>query len=435
MDSVASFVSEPATPRDLVRDEPDIFRVHSRAYTDGAIFDLEQRNIFARTWIFVAHESEIENSGDFKTSHIGMQPVIVSRDASGKVHVLLNRCRHRGAAVTRERKGNARGFTCPYHAWTYAIDGALTGITGQDDPGGYAPNFHKPEGLCHVARVENYRGFIFASLDPNIVPLREFLGNTVPQLIDRKLAQSPVGRIRISANPFVGVYDGNWKFQSENIVDGYHFMHTHQSFVQLQKKYGDTTGDFGIHKGGNPAEMRKNRLLGNAIGAPYGHGVTQKPAVGFDDFFTGPFAAYYSDLRAKHGADELRWVMGAGAGCVFPNFGMIHNQLRTWRPIAPNQTEVTIYPYALEGAPEDFNKGMLRSHERFYGPAGYGAVDDVEMFAVSQQGLSATAVGWLILERGMHNETPLPANEIEGMPSSETVHRAFWRAWRRLMSA
>src|SRR5690606_16276371 len=120
---------------------------------------------------------------------------------------------------------------------------------------------------------------------------------------------------------------------------------------------------------------------------------------------------------------------------IFPNFGIIHNQLRVWRPVSPNQTEVTVYPYALDGAPEGFNKGMLRSHERFYGPAGYGAVDDLEIFAVSQQGLSVTAMDWLILERGMHSEKPLSADEIEGMPSSETVHRAFWRAWRRLISA
>jgi phenylpropionate dioxygenase-like ring-hydroxylating dioxygenase large terminal subunit len=419
----------------LVKEGPVTFRVSGRAYADQAVFELEQTRIFQKTWIFVAHESELPEPGDFKTAYLGVQPVIVARADDGAIHVLANRCAHRGAAVCRERAGNTRSFVCPYHSWSYGLDGRLAGIPSRDDPSGYPPGFEQPEGLYRIPRVANYRGFVFACAEPDVIPIEEYLAGGAAQLIDRKLQQSPLGRIRISGQPFIAVYQGNWKFQSENIIDGYHFMHTHRAFVSLQGKYGDTTGDFGVHKGGNSAQMKRNRLLGNVLGSPHGHGVNQKPAVDFDELFEGPYASHYDSLRQRHGSEEMRWIVGAGAACIFPNFGLIHNQLRVWRPISPSQTEVTVYPYILEGAPEDFNQGLLRSHERFYGPAGYGAADDLEVFAMAQQGLCVSFNDWMVMERGMHTEKPMESGEIEGMPSSETVHRAFWRKWRDLMTA
>ena len=419
---------------EFVLEAPDAFRVNGRAYTSQAVFDLEQKRIFEKTWIYVAHESELQAPGDFKTAYLGSQPVIVVRDAAGAINVLSNRCAHRGVAVCRERAGHTRAFVCPYHSWSYDLTGKLTGIPGRDDAGGYAEGFQQPEGLFKLPSVANYRGFVFASASPDVVPIDAFLAGGAAQLIDRKLQQSPVGRIRVQGEPFIGVYQGNWKFQSENIVDGYHFMHTHRAFVSLQNKYGDTTGDFGVHKGGSTADMRRNRLSGNVLGSPYGHGINQKPAVGFDALFEGPYADYYASLTSRHGLEETEWIVGAGAACIFPNFGMIHNQLRVWRPLAPGLTEVTVFPYVLEDVPDSFNQGLMRSHERFYGPAGYGAADDIEVFAMAQQGLRASLDDWLIMERGMHAETRLDSGEIEGKPSSEMVHRAFWRRWRDLMA-
>ncbi|MBH1965012.1 MAG: Rieske 2Fe-2S domain-containing protein [Comamonadaceae bacterium] len=419
---------------ELIQEGPTTFRVSGRAYSDQRIFELEQERIFKKTWNFVAHESELTKPGDFKTAHIGTQPVIVTRGQDMAISVLLNRCVHRGAVVCRERSGNTRAFVCPYHAWTYATDGRLTGITGRDDPNGYGPDFVQPEGLQRVARVENYLGFIFACMDADVVPLEQYLAGGAAQVLQRKLQQSPVGKIRLTGKPFVGTYEGNWKFQAENIVDGYHFMYTHKAFVNLQQKFGDSTGDFGVHKGDNAAKMRLLRARGNVRGSRFGHGVNQKPAAEFETLFEGPHANYYNQLSEQYGRQELEWIAGVGVACIFPNFGIIHNQLRVWRPIGPAMTEVTVYPYALEGVSDDYNAGMLRSHERFYGPAGYGAVDDIEVFALNQQGLGATQNDWLILERGMHNEKPLENGEIEGLPSSETVHRAFWRSWREMMS-
>ena len=116
--------------------QPD--RIAPALYHDPALFEAELDRIFYRTWIWVAHDSELPRPGDFITTTIGRQPVIVVRDKTGEVNVLQNRCRHRGATVCEAHKGNAKGFTCPYHSWSYALDGTLRALPYGD---GY-------EGVC-----------------------------------------------------------------------------------------------------------------------------------------------------------------------------------------------------------------------------------------------------------------------------------------------
>ena len=243
----------------LVMKSPKKFRIHTRAYTDPAIFQAEMERIYTKTWVYVAHESQLRNPGDYVTAYMGLQPVIVSRDLEGKVHVLVNRCVHRGAVICRDGHGHGTEFNCPYHGWVYSLDGKLMAMSERREAGGYAEDFEAPAGLHHLPRVEIYRGFIFASFNPDVQPIEEHLGRA-RSVIDRKLDLSPVGEIEFISRPYVGRYQGNWKFQAENIVDEYHFMHTHKGFVQLQAKFGQTTGDFNVHKGGSAKSMRKVRF-------------------------------------------------------------------------------------------------------------------------------------------------------------------------------
>ncbi len=120
----------------LVVDAPHTFRVHTRAYNDPSVFQAEMKLIFERTWVFVAHTSELPIAGDYKTSYVGRQPVIVARDDNGHISVLVNRCMHRGAVLCREMHGNARQFECPYHGWVYQNDGKLIGLTHAREKGG-----------------------------------------------------------------------------------------------------------------------------------------------------------------------------------------------------------------------------------------------------------------------------------------------------------
>jgi benzoate/toluate 1,2-dioxygenase alpha subunit len=418
---------------DLVLEGPRTFRVRGEAYTSSGIYERECEQIFESIWICVGHESEIPQRGDFKTSYVGRQPVIVVRGDGGDVSVLLNRCVHRGSVVCRERAGNTTGFSCPYHGWSYSKDGTLVGIPMQHEAGGYADDFDAPSGLLRV-RSETYRGLIFATFNPAGPTLREHLGRAA-LFIDRRFNRSPQGLIELASDPYVVVYKGNWKFQAENIVDGYHFLFVHQGFAKLQGKYGDSTGDFGVHKGGSAAEMRKIRTAGVSFGCPQGHGLAETPAPDPDDLLSGEFGAYYRELLDVYGPDEFKWITGSGTSSIFPSLGIIHHQIRTWRPLAADLTEVTVYPFKLTGAPDAFNEGWLRSQERFYGPSGYGMTDDVEVFSLNQQGLQGTVLPWTILERGMHTEETGADGLIHGKPMGETQQRAFWRRWKQIMAS
>ncbi len=427
----------PQSPDDcgLVDDRRHVFRVHTSAYTDQQVFANEMKRIYQKNWVYVAHTSEIAKPGDFKTSYIGLQPVIVSRGDDGAVHVLLNRCVHRGTVVCRESRGTTVSFNCPYHGWSFAKDGKLVGIPMHKDDGGYSEHFVAPEGLFRVPRVESYRGLIFASFDEASPPLTDFLGKALP-FIDRKMNLSPVGEIEIVSDPYVVTFNGNWKFQSENIVDTYHFLFVHNAFARLQERYGDSTGDYGVHRGGSPAEMKKIRSKGIATGCVQGHGLAETPAgpAALDHLLNGPSRDYYQDLVRRHGATEVEWMLGNAASSIFPNVGLIHHQIRTWRPISPTSTEVSVYPFEIKGAPSEVNEGWLESQERFYGPSGYGMADDLEVFNMSQQGMEGSALEWLIFERALDTEKRGDSGEFQSSPMGETPQRAFWRAWKRAMS-
>jgi benzoate/toluate 1,2-dioxygenase alpha subunit len=420
-------------PAELVVEGHNTFRVHTSAYTDPAIFAQEMTRIFEATWIYLAHTSEIPNPGDFKTAYIGRQPVIVSRGDDGEVHVLVNRCVHRGTVVCREMRGNASGFVCPYHGWSYAKDGRLVGIPMQSDESGYSADVDLPTGLVPVPRVESYRGLVFGSLNPHVEPLLDHLGGA-RAFIDRKLNLSPVGEIAIVSDPYVVRFEANWKFQSENIVDTYHFLFVHNAFARLQEKYGDSTGDYGVHRGGSPAEMRKIRSKGVATGFPQGHGLAETPIADLGPYLNGSCAEYYRELVDRWSSTEVEWMLGNASSSLFPNVGLIHHQIRTWRPVSPTLTEVTVYPFEIKGAPDEVNEGWLRSQERFYGPSGYGMADDIEVFEMSQQGMEGSAVEWLLFERSLHTERLLAGGEYCSPPMGETPQRAFWRAWKRYMN-
>src|SRR5205823_1230154 len=155
---------------------------------DQDVFESEMRLIFGGTWVYVGHESEIAEAGDYKTTTIGLQPVIVSRGDDGEVRVLMNRCRHRGTTVCQEPRGNARFFRCAYHGWTYGNDGRLT---GQPFPGGYPKDFPRERfGLLRAPRVATYRGFIWASLISDGPSLEEHLG-PVTSFLDEFCDVSP----------------------------------------------------------------------------------------------------------------------------------------------------------------------------------------------------------------------------------------------------
>ncbi len=210
--------------------------VHRTLYTDPSIFDKEMVRVFGGTWTYVAHESQIPQRDNFVTTQLGVRPVIVSRDSRGEIHVLLNRCTHRGSTVCREPSGSAKRFQCPYHAWTFANDGRLESVPW---PKGYGSNFtYDAYRLGALPRVESYRQFIFATFNMDLPPLKEHLGPAT-EYLDAWLDRYPTGNVIVRSSAQKMMYRANWKLSYDNAADGYHPAFSHRSLLKVASRYGD----------------------------------------------------------------------------------------------------------------------------------------------------------------------------------------------------
>ena len=217
----AAVVDDPAT---------GAYRCRRDIFTDPELFELEMRHIWEGNWVYLAHESQIPNANDFLTGHIGSQPIVISRDRKGELQCFLNACSHRGAMVCRHKRGNKSTYTCPFHGWTFSNTGKL--LKAKDPEGaGYPEQFNKngSHDLTKVARFESYRGFLFGSLNADVLPLAEHLGEAA-KIIDMIVDQSPDG-LEVLRGGSTYVYDGNWKLQTENGADGYHVSSVHWNYA------------------------------------------------------------------------------------------------------------------------------------------------------------------------------------------------------------
>src|SRR5207247_4752467 len=184
--------------------EPD--RVHRAVYTYPQVFDLEMERLFGRAWLLLGHESQVPTPGDFFTTRMAREPVIVARHTAGSARALINRCAHRGTTVCDAPSGTTRQFVCPYHGWTYGTDGALAVVPFAE---GYDPPAagRRDLGVARVPRVDAYRGFIFASLADDGPSLLAFLGHlrtSFDDLVDR----APSGQVEVAGGVFKHTYRG-----------------------------------------------------------------------------------------------------------------------------------------------------------------------------------------------------------------------------------
>src|SRR5258705_6519911 len=173
--------------------------VHRDVYTDPELFELEMRQLWRNTWIFVGHDSQVPQAGDYYTTQIGSQPVIMLRDADGRGNVLMNRCAHKGARLATATHGNCGSMLrCSYHRWTYRLDGSVRTIPLKS---GYAETAlgESQAARCVVklAHGENYRGFVFARLGDTGPGFHEYFGEALTS-IDNMADRSPEGRPAIA---------------------------------------------------------------------------------------------------------------------------------------------------------------------------------------------------------------------------------------------
>lgn len=410
---------------DLVVDDPREFRVHGSVYADAAVFEAEMERIFERTWVYAGHESELTAAGDYKTILVGTQPVILSRHEDGEVHALYNRCRHRGAVVCRQERGHSNFFRCRYHNWVYANNGDLIGMSQST---GYPDDFDRSAyGLVPVSRIANYRGLIFISLsevgpsfDEHLAPVRKY--------VDAWLGRSPVEQIEVLLPPHRYEYPGNWKLQAENGYDGYHGNYVHLSWQRVLQLSKESTVE----------EVQKYRQEGAARGLSRGHGLLERPgslnpASSWTARMMDRYPEYAKAMSAKYSEPQLIDLSARRNIFIFPNLYLFDTHLRVIIPKAVNRTEVQLYVYALQGVPDAINDGRIRGHERFYGPAGFGAPDDIEVFTEVQTGVRARGHEWNLFCRGQHRERVENGERI-GHTTDEAPQRALYRQWQLEMS-
>ncbi|MEZ5714902.1 MAG: Rieske 2Fe-2S domain-containing protein [Paracoccaceae bacterium] len=223
---MGKYTDNPAAVAALVQQH----QVHRDTYIDREIYELEMKHLFANTWVFVGHDSQTPNKGDYITTQIGNQPVIMVRHSDNQIYVLHNRCPHKGTKIAIDRAGNTgKFFRCPYHAWSFKTDGCLLAIplkkgyadTGFDDS-------EAKRGMEPVGDVKNYRGFVFARLAKEGIGFEDFFGESLSSL-DNMVDRAPEGRLEVAGPPLRYMHKCNWKMLVDNQTDTCHPMVAHES--------------------------------------------------------------------------------------------------------------------------------------------------------------------------------------------------------------
>lgn len=216
--------------------------IHRDLYLDPELFDLEMEQLWRNTWVYVGHDSQVPGPGDFYSTVIGREPVMMIRGTDGEVRILPNRCAHKGTKLVSAVHGKCPGGTirCPYHGWTYKLDGALRTIPLKSGYDG--TDFQRSEaaaGLRQIASV-NYRGFVFARLSAQGPDFHSFFGESLTS-IDNMVERSPQGRLEVAGGVLRYLHDCNWKLFVENLNDAMHPMVAHESSAGTAKRLWSQT--------------------------------------------------------------------------------------------------------------------------------------------------------------------------------------------------
>jgi phenylpropionate dioxygenase-like ring-hydroxylating dioxygenase large terminal subunit len=425
---------DPAAIRALF--DPNTGWLDRRVHSDAALYALEMERIFARTWNFMGHDSQIPNPGDYLINYIGEDQVIVVRGEDGQVNVLLNTCRHRGNALCRAEQGRAKSFVCSYHGWNYALDGRLIGVPGQSTY--YRGDLDRSKLGLIRARAESYLGFWFACLSEDTPSLHDFLGDVGRTGLGMV---SAYGEVEVVDGIQKNVIDCNWKIAVDNLFDWYHVMYSHAS--------AGSAGMLDLAAITHPKEqMVMLGDYGQAIGGP---GVPREMQDRFDamtDEERIAFARSGQSAFPRLRPDSARELMGPegirsqGHPNLFPNVWITLGgaQMCLRLPRGPSHTELWWYTIVPKAMPQPLRRAVIRQATHLFGPAGMLEQDDGENWSQSTRAASGYAsrkVG-AALKMGLghdeHREGAGGQRAIEGYVS-EHGQRWFYRSWTEWLAA
>jgi phenylpropionate dioxygenase-like ring-hydroxylating dioxygenase large terminal subunit len=428
---------------DRYRDDPEALlhlveddRVHRDVYTDREVFALEMERLWPRSWVYVGHASQVPQAGDFITLDVAAKPLLMVRQADGGIRVMMNRCAHKGTKVVNAPSGNAgKTFRCPYHAWTYRLDGALAMIPLKE---GYAGTRMNESGLAVVKNVEIYRGFVFARLSEKGMGFKEFFGDSLSS-IDLLADRSPEGELEITGGCLRYLHNCNWKMFVENLNDTMHPMIAHASSAGTAKRLWEG------QSADKPRPMAVEQFVPFVNGYeffdqmgvkvyPHGHGFS---GVHFSIHSAySPIKEYEEAMRRTYGEERAKQILGTVRHntVYYPSLtikGAIQS-IRVARPLAADRTLIESWTFRLKGAPESLLARTVMYNRLINSPMSVVGHDDLHCYRSIQEGLAAQGNEWVNLQRNFDLKE-LQTPEVVANGTSDISMRNQFRAWRELM--
>ena len=406
-----------------------------RVFWDQDIYQQEISRIFSRSWLFLTHEKLIPNAGDFITTYMVEDRVIVSRQKDGSIRAFINSCTHRGNQLCHAESGNAKAFVCNYHGWAFGTDGSLVDMPLEART--YHNKLNKGSLGLRQVRVESYRGFVFGCFDEEAPSLVDYLGDFAWYLDSFMVGAG--GGMELLGPPMKSILDCNWKVPTENFIgDGYHVGWTHAAALAVIG--GPLAG-----MAGNQEDMPLENL-GLQFTTRHGHGFGM-----IDEAATAVFSHsedYKLFLEETRGAvgqnlgvERERLYVGHWNASIFPSCSFLYgtNTFKVWHPRGPHQIEVWTYTMVPSAAAPALKREIQREAIRTFGTAGTLESDDGENMStctdsnagwVTRQGKMNSSMG-----SGYEGRHPIYPGIVGISFVGETSYRGFYRFWAEMMDA
>ena len=412
----------------------DASLISRKAWSSQAIYELEKRAIFGKTWLFLAHESQIPNPGDFVQAYMCETPIIVARGSNGQVVANINSCTHRGLPVCRAEAGNAKRFVCPYHNWSYTVEGELVTIPQESEVS------TKPDksqlGLKAVPRIDSWNGMIFGSFDEQIEPLDDYLGD-MRFYLDAFFNRFPQG-IEFIGGPQRWKLNANWKLPMENqLGDVNHGPFLHASIISRE------------------AQTAIEELGYSAVTTP-GHGATfrlmpedcpvEEVAWGFETMSAAlageEVHQYLREIQAQAAerVGPLRARMKGLTYGVYPNLSFLWSNagFKVSHPRGPHQVEYWSWSVVPKDAPDSVKKVLRTNLTSFFGAGGILEQEDSEAWTQQLIGSRIDFADDRPYFYGLGLGEEKPHADLPGMvacTANEHYARSFFLRWRDTLAA
>jgi phenylpropionate dioxygenase-like ring-hydroxylating dioxygenase large terminal subunit len=414
-------------------------RVHRNVYTDPEVFDLEMKRIWARSWIYIGHESQVPDKGNYFTLNYGKVPVVMVRDNDGDVHVLHNRCGHKGVKLVDKPCGKIPAFRCCYHGWRYRLDGKLLGVPHMQGYEGTGFDKDDPQYSMQKLRSENFRGFVFATMGPDAPDLKTWMGGAA-DVMDNLCDRAPDGEVVAAGGVLRYEHDCNWKMFIENLNDTMHPMIVHRSVVDSALDYIKTLPEDSPRRdeaeiippfGASYEVFEETGITGFRYGHHYDGGKTSIHA----DYSLDP--DYEAAMLKAYGRERMHEILSFNTHntLYYPSLTIksaVQN-IRVVRPIAHDKTIIETWSFRLKGAPDSMLKRTLLYSRLINSNGSMVGPDDLTAYCRAQEGLASEASDWIEMHRNFGRDESLDDRTV-GKGTSDLDIRTQYNAWREYMT-